>query len=250
MSLPICMYCRFTVIIMCAATALPKWAKPNFDMQTKFKQLLGGVFLTGRVSMVTLDTINLKIVKLQKQAAAIAEKQSSVGLAKIRDLMHKHGLSVADVERFIGKRRGRKPGAKAANGAAKAPRASAPVAPKYADPKTGATWTGRGRAPAWIADVKDRSKFLIDAGAAPKAAAAKTAGAKKTTVKRAAAKKAGAKTAAVKKTVGRRAATSAASPRGRKKAAPVKKAAAPRKTAAKKASAATENVAAAPAAAA
>jgi DNA-binding protein H-NS len=34
--------------------------------------------------------------------------------------------------------------------------------PKYRHPKTGATWTGHGRAPAWIADAKDRSKFLID----------------------------------------------------------------------------------------
>jgi DNA-binding protein H-NS len=31
----------------------------------------------------------------------------------------------------------------------------------YQDPKSGATWSGRGRAPAWIANVKDRSKFLI-----------------------------------------------------------------------------------------
>lgn len=225
-------------------TALPKWAnawtKPNFDMQTKFKQLLGGEFLTGRMSMVTLDAIKLKIAKLEKQAVAIAEKQSSVGLARIRDLMQKHGLSLADIERFVGKRRGRKPGVKAANGAAKAPHPNAhPVAPKYADPKTGATWTGRGRAPAWIRDVKDRSKFLIAAGAAPNAASAKAAVAKKPPVKRAAAKKAGAKNAAVKKVAG--------TP-GRKKAAPAKKAAAPRKTAARKARAAVP--AAAPAAAA
>ncbi len=31
--------------------------------------------------------------------------------------------------------------------------------PKYQDPKTGATWTGRGRAPAWLG--KNRDKFLI-----------------------------------------------------------------------------------------
>ena len=59
--------------------------------------------------MVTLDAINSKIAKLQKQAAAIAEKQSSVGLAKIRALMQKHGLTVANIEGFVGKRRGRKP---------------------------------------------------------------------------------------------------------------------------------------------
>jgi len=34
------------------------------------------------------------------------------------------------------------------------------VAPKYRDPATGKTWTGRGKAPKWI-DGKDRSKFLI-----------------------------------------------------------------------------------------
>ncbi|MBN3856896.1 H-NS histone family protein [Paraburkholderia sp. Ac-20340] len=125
--------------------------------------------------MVTLDAINLKIAKLQKQAETLVKTQSSVGLTKIRDLMHKHGLSVADIESFVGKKRGRKPGVAAANGVAKAPRAVQHVAPKYADPKSGATWTGRGRAPLWIRDVKDRSKFLIDAGAAPKAAAAKKA---------------------------------------------------------------------------
>jgi len=31
---------------------------------------------------------------------------------------------------------------------------------KYRDPATGATWTGRGRAPYWIAD-KNRDDFLI-----------------------------------------------------------------------------------------
>jgi DNA-binding protein H-NS len=29
------------------------------------------------------------------------------------------------------------------------------------DPKSGGTWSGRGRAPAWLASVKDRKKFLI-----------------------------------------------------------------------------------------
>ena len=37
--------------------------------------------------------------------------------------------------------------------------------PKYRHPKTGATWTGHGRAPAWIANVKDRTKFLITSSA-------------------------------------------------------------------------------------
>lgn len=201
--------------------------------------------------MVTLDAINLKIAKLQKQAATVAQKQSSTGLTKIRDLMNKYGLSVADIESFVGKKRGRKPSALAATGAAKTPRTSVHhVEPKYADPKTGATWSGRGRAPAWISGAKDRSKFLIDVGANTKAADVKPAPAEKAPAKRAAAKKAVAKKAVAKKAVAKKAATKTARVRGaessetgvraRKAAAPAKKARAPRKVAAKKAPAAVE----------
>lgn len=34
---------------------------------------------------------------------------------------------------------------------------------KYRDPKTGATWSGMGRAPSWIANARSRDRFLIDA---------------------------------------------------------------------------------------
>ena len=197
--------------------------------------------------MVTLDAINSKIAKLQKQAATIAEKQSSVGLTKIRDLMQKHGLTVADIEGFVAKRRGRKPGTTLAKAAAKAPGAAVHhVAPKYADPKTGTTWSGRGLAPLWIRDVKDRSKFLIEAGATAKTASAKAAPAKKAVAKKVAAKKAGAKrvvarkAAVATKKAGRAAAAPAKGVRGRKAAAPAKKASAPRKVAARKAPAAVE----------
>jgi DNA-binding protein H-NS len=196
--------------------------------------------------MVTLDAIQSKIAKLQKQATAIAEKQSSVGLTKIRDLMHKHGLTVADIESFVAKRRGRKPAGTQAKAAAKAPRAAVHhVAPKYADPKTGATWSGRGLAPLWIRDVKDRSKFLIEAGATTKAAGTKAAPAKKAAAKRVVGKKT-AKTAVAAKKAAQGAAAPAKGVRARKAAAPAKKASAPRKVAAKKAPAAAVEAVATP----
>jgi len=34
-----------------------------------------------------------------------------------------------------------------------------PVEPKYRDPKTGSTWSGRGKAPHWLGDNRD--EFLI-----------------------------------------------------------------------------------------
>ncbi|MDP1329472.1 H-NS family nucleoid-associated regulatory protein, partial [Klebsiella pneumoniae] len=45
--------------------------------------------------------------------------------------------------------------------AGKSVQAKSIVPPKYRDPKTGATWSGRGRAPAWIG--KNRDRFLIEA---------------------------------------------------------------------------------------
>jgi DNA-binding protein H-NS len=68
-----------------------------------------------------------------------------------------------------------------------------PQPAKYRDPKTGATWSGRGPAPAWLAVAKDRSRFLIagaDEGAAsPKAVVAKKATTRKTASENRAAKK-------------------------------------------------------------
>ena len=37
-----------------------------------------------------------------------------------------------------------------------------PQPAKYRDPKSGATWSGKGRAPGWIANAKSRDKFLIE----------------------------------------------------------------------------------------
>jgi DNA-binding protein H-NS len=106
--------------------------------------------------MVTLENIHAKISKLQARAEQIAATQKSDVLEKIRGLMEKHGVSTADIDAyFSGSQRGRKPKARVID-------EQPTVAAKYRDPKTGTTWSGRGRAPAWIASVRDRSKFLID----------------------------------------------------------------------------------------
>lgn len=82
-----------------------------------------------------------------------------------------------------------------------------PQPAKYLDPKTGATWSGKGPAPAWLAADQDRTKFLI-AGAdasSSDAASAKVAGkkniAKKAAEKKAVASKPVAKKASAKKVV-------------------------------------------------
>src|ERR1700688_1947139 len=113
--------------------------------------------------MPTLEQIQATMKKLQVQADALIAKKARAAVDQIRALMLKHGLTTEDIEAKAKAKRE----AKAANRSA--PKAKAKVAsslaggtpPKYRHPKTGATWTGHGRAPAWIADAKDRNRFLI-----------------------------------------------------------------------------------------
>lgn len=108
--------------------------------------------------MATLEAIEMKIKRLQEQAEAIKAKQASAMLDRIVELMQKSRVTVADLEAYIGKN---KRGAMRSTAIA----THATPAAKYVDPKTGATWSGHGRAPAWIATVRDRSRFLVDANA-------------------------------------------------------------------------------------
>lgn len=115
-----------------------------------------------------MESLQARIAKLTAQAEAIVKKDSTAVIAKIRELMEKHGLTTTDIDAHVrgGKKRGRKPGVAAAA------KSSNSVA-KYRDPKTGATWTGHGRAPAWISSAKDRSKFLVEGKAVVPAPASK-----------------------------------------------------------------------------
>lgn len=88
--------------------------------------------------------------ELEAQIAAVREEEVERALEQIRQLVDEYDLH--DEVQFT---RDRSPKARGAG----APRG--PVAAKYRDPKTGETWSGRGRAPSWIKD-KDRTKFLID----------------------------------------------------------------------------------------
>ncbi|SAK73166.1 DNA-binding protein [Caballeronia pedi] len=106
--------------------------------------------------MATLEAIQARIKKLEAQAQALKAKSVSGVLKQIHDLMGWHEISMEDVSAFVG-------------GAARSIKAKATgkaVSAKYVDPKTGASWSGRGRAPAWIANARDRSAFLAD-GTAP-----------------------------------------------------------------------------------
>jgi len=188
--------------------------------------------------MPTIEQLRVKITKLQVQADALIAKKMQAAVDQIRNIMLEHGLTTEDIEK---KAKALRNGKAAKGSAAKTPlktrRKTAGSLPgkgaaKYLHPKTGATWTGHGRAPAWIAQVKDRSKFLIAEGAAAAdakvtqpGAARKNAKAKSSATSGATAKKAAkkaalkpARKAAAKKGVAKKAVAL-------KKTAPAKKAA-------------------------
>ncbi|WP_298828470.1 H-NS histone family protein [uncultured Piscinibacter sp.] len=108
--------------------------------------------------MKTYQAVRAQIAKLEKEAEELRRQELRTIIAQVRQVIADYGLTAADLGLGGARAAGRKRAA-AARGAA------AGVA-KYRDPKTGQTWTGRGRPPAWIADAKNRDAFLIDAPAA------------------------------------------------------------------------------------
>jgi DNA-binding protein H-NS len=206
--------------------------------------------------MSKLAALRKQISALEAKAERLAKLEMTSSIAKVKAMMHSMGVTVehlgASVSATVKKVTSGNPGI------AKKTRAKSSGAgvAKYADPKSGRTWSGFGRAPAWIASAKDRAVFLVHKADATATVAPTKKGAKTAkTVKKAAGKVATKKKPVAKK-VARVAKTAAAAPANaaasaKKRAAkPVSaKKTAARKAAAKKAAPAKVEAAASPTAA-
>jgi DNA-binding protein H-NS len=105
--------------------------------------------------MKTYSQIRAEIAKLEERAEAARKAEVAGVVGRIKQAIAFYGLSASD----LGFVNGKIPNE---TGRSRAKDRPAVGAPKYRDPKTGKTWTGHGRSPAWIAGVKDRDAFLID----------------------------------------------------------------------------------------
>lgn len=94
--------------------------------------------------MTSYREFQAELQRLHEQAERARRAEKSAALEKIRSLIAEYDLSSADL--------GLEPASR---------RSGAPLAPRYRDPETGATWSGRGRAPKWL-DGKDRTQFGIE----------------------------------------------------------------------------------------
>jgi DNA-binding protein H-NS len=95
--------------------------------------------------MTTLSELLKQQEMLKGEIERARLQENTEVIAKVRELVQVHGLSESDVFPTGGRRRGVRLGK---------------VAPKYRDPISGKTWTGRGKAPKWL-EGKDRCQFSI-----------------------------------------------------------------------------------------
>ncbi len=104
--------------------------------------------------MATYKQLIAEKEALEAKLAEVRAGEIAGVIEKIQALMAEYELTVDDIASK--RRRGRPAGAGQVKTGAKEKQA---LPPKYKNPKTGATWSGRGRAPAWLG--KNREKFLI-----------------------------------------------------------------------------------------
>lgn len=79
---------------------------------------------------------------LETQIEAARKREMVEALAQVRELVEKYQMQPDDI---FTKSKGR---------------VTRKVPPKYRDPVSGKTWSGRGKPPLWI-DGQDRERFLI-----------------------------------------------------------------------------------------
>ena len=84
-----------------------------------------------------------ELEKLHQQSERTRRAEKAAAVERIRSLIAEYGMLPEEL-------------AGAWQGMSHAP----PPTVKYRDPETGATWTGRGRAPRWM-DGQDRSRFEV-----------------------------------------------------------------------------------------
>ncbi len=129
--------------------------------------------------MATFIQLQAQIEKLQKEAASLRKREMAETVANIKKAIAAFGLTAADLglapraastrARQGTKKRPGRPAPPAGARSAATKKEGAPgadkrsiVAPKYRDPVTGATWTGRGKQPKWLAQALVSGKSLTD----------------------------------------------------------------------------------------
>lgn len=103
-----------------------------------------------------INDYETKLSELRKQQDLERKGERTQAIAAAKEIIRNHDLSASDLG-FSGKAAGKRSTGDKRN----------VVAPKYLDPASGKTWTGRGKSPAWLsaqlAAGREKQEFLIQA---------------------------------------------------------------------------------------
>ncbi|WP_446901267.1 H-NS histone family protein [Burkholderia sp. YIM B11467] len=97
--------------------------------------------------MATYRQLSAQLERLQQKIDKEREKAISDAIADIRAKIEEYDITPEEL------------GFRPAGSAATAAKPKRTLPPKYLNPKTGETWSGRGRSPTWLG--KNRARFLI-----------------------------------------------------------------------------------------
>ncbi|ODU07804.1 MAG: histone family protein nucleoid-structuring protein H-NS [Rubrivivax sp. SCN 71-131] len=97
-----------------------------------------------------LNDLLAKKAELEKQILEVQREERASAIGQVKSLMAQHGLTLADL------------GTRGPAGTPKARGSTKKVPPKYRDPATGQTWSGRGLQPTWLRQALAGSAKLSD----------------------------------------------------------------------------------------
>ena len=97
--------------------------------------------------MATLQELLAQKAAIEKQIVETQRQERTDAIARVRALMAEYGLSAADIA-------GKSPVPRKPEGRR--------VAPKYRNPETGETWSGRGLQPRWLKAALESGKQVSD----------------------------------------------------------------------------------------
>ena len=100
--------------------------------------------------MASLEELLAQKASLEKQILDAQREERSAAITQVKALMAQYGLTLADL------------GTRAAAAAPKRSGSTGKVAPKYRDPTSGDTWTGRGLQPKWLRAALAAGRSLSD----------------------------------------------------------------------------------------
>lgn len=98
------------------------------------------------INTLSLEQLEAQKASYEKRIAELRQQERDAALQTVRELVAKHKFTAKEISQ---------PTASAQSADA--------VEPKYRNPETGETWSGRGRAPAWLEGAANKAQFQVAA---------------------------------------------------------------------------------------